>query len=373
MDEYNPFPINGYIDSNLFCNRSLETNRISADLRNNRSCTIFSLRKMGKTALISHIFKQNSERNSIYLDILDTQNVSELAEVLIKGILPAIESKPQKLLRWTKEIFSRVSPIMEFDPITGQPGLGIKFAGDDAGKRSLEELFAWLSKWDGELWLAIDEFQQIVQYPTKGTEAQLRSFLQFCPALKMIFLGSQQDMLVSMFSDYGRPFYQSSDMLQLLPIPKEEYLPFIARHMEAGKRNVDMQIIDNWYDRLKGHTLYMQQMMNYLYDAKPKKWKKYDYEMFFAGVVQQQEHYFITYRNLLSDIQWKVLQAVAAEGYVEKVQSKEWLMKHKLGTSSTIGAAVKVLTEREMLAKEAKGYRLMNPFFEYWFNYLYHR
>jgi hypothetical protein len=174
-----------------------------------------------------------------------------------------------------------------------------------------------------------------------------------------------------MFSDYGRPFYQSSDMMHLAAIPKEEYLPFIAGHMEAGKRNVDLQIIDDWYDRLKGHTLYMQQMMNHLYAAKPKKWNKYDYEIFFAGIVRQQEHYFITYRNLLSDIQWKVLQAVAAEGYVEKVQGKEWLMKHKLGTSSTIGAAVKVLTEREMLAKEAMGYRLMNPFLEYWFNSLY--
>jgi hypothetical protein len=371
MEEYNPFPINGYVDSKLFCDRILETIRVSENLKNNRSCTMFSIRKMGKTALISHVFKQNTERKSVYLDILETQNVSDLAEILIKGILPAIESKPQKLLRWARDIFSRVSPVMEFDPITGQPGLGIKFAGEDAGKRSLEELFVWLSKCDGELWLAIDEFQQIVQYPTKGTEAQLRSFLQFCPALKMIFLGSQQDMLVSMFSDYGRPFYQSSDMMHLAAIPKKEYLPFIAGHMEAGKRNVDLQIIDDWYDRLKGHTLYVQQMMNHLYAAKPKKWNKYDYEIFFAGIVRQQEHYFITYRNLLSDIQWKVLQAVAAEGYVEKVQGKEWLMKHKLGTSSTIGAAVKVLTEREMLAKEAMGYRLMNPFLEYWFNSLY--
>jgi len=371
IDEFNPFLVSTYLDANYFCNRYKETKRVSENLKNGRSCTLYSIRKMGKTGLISHLFSQNTERNLLYIDIFSTQNVVDLAELLIKKILPLIESKPQKLLRWTKDIFSRISPAMEFDPITGQPGLSIKFAGEDAGTRSLDELFAWLSKWDGELWLALDEFQQIVKYPTKGTEAQLRSLLQFCPALKMVYLGSQEDMLVSMFSDYGRPFYQSTDMLHLDPIPKEEYIPFIIRHMEHGKRYIEPEILDSWYDRLKGHTFYVQQMMNHLYAAKPKKWKKYDYEMFFASVVKEQEHYFITFKNLLSDLQWRVLQAVAAEGYVERVQSKEWLMKHKLGTASSIGSAVKVLTERELLAKEPRGYRLMNPYLEYWFRFLY--
>jgi hypothetical protein len=369
MKDENPFLLNGYLTENEFCNRKTETKRLKENLINGRSSTLFSLRKMGKTGLISHLFSENSGKKSIYIDIFPTQNTGDLAELLIRNIMPAIESKPDKLLRWVKEIFSRISPVMEFDPVSGQPGLSVKFAGDDAGTRSLDELFGWLSKWDGELWLALDEFQQIVQYPNKGPEAQLRSLLQFCPSLKTIFLGSQEDMMVSMFSDYGRPFYQSTDMMQLKPIPKAEYLEFIRRHMEAGKRNVDMEIVDDWYDRLKGHTYYVQHAMNHLYGVNSKKWKKQDYEQFFFSLVQEQEHYFQTFHHLLSDLQWKVLKAISKEGYVEKIQGKDWLLAHKLGGASSVSSAVQTLLARELLAKEERGVRLMNPYMEYWFRY----
>jgi hypothetical protein len=250
----NPFLLNGYSTENEFCNRNSETKRLHANLENGRASTLFSLRKMGKTGLISHLFHLNSQQKSIYIDLFPSRNISEMAEFLIKGILPVIEKKPEKLLRRVREILSRISPAMEIDPLSGLPSFSIKFAGEDAGNRSLDELFHWLAKWDGEIWLALDEFQQIVQYPEKGTEARLRSLLQFCTCIKPVFLGSQQDRILSMFSDYGRPFYQSTDIIKLNPISESDYIPFIQKHMEAGKREVPAAIIEEWYHRMKGHT-----------------------------------------------------------------------------------------------------------------------
>ena len=362
----NPFVLNNYTNDLQFCNRKKEVKRLRDNLENGRASTLFSIRKMGKTGLISHLFNQNKSSKSIYIDLFSSQNSADFATLLLKNILPVIEGKPERLLRRVREIFSRISPVMELDPVSGQPTFSVKFAGDDAGNRSLEELFTWLASWDGEVWLALDEFQQIVHYADKGMEARLRSMLQFCPCIKPVFLGSQQDMIVSMFSDYGRPFYQSTDMMKLDAIPKEEYIPFIQYHMEAGKRDVPISVMEDWYLRLRGHTWYVQHAMNHLYATRPGKWNDSRYDDFFRKLVLEQEQYFITYRFLLSDLQWKILMAVAREGSVQKIQSKEWLMQHKLGTPSSVAAAVKLLCDRELLVKEPGAYRLMNPYMEYW-------
>jgi hypothetical protein len=58
--------------------------------------------------------------------------------------------------------------------------------------------------------------------------------------------------------------------------------------------------------------------------------------------------------------------AVAREGSVQKIQSKDWLMTHQLGTPSSVNAAVKLLKDRELLAFENGSYRLMNPYMEFW-------
>lgn len=367
----NPFLVNGYSTDNQFCNREVETKRLQANFENGRASTLFSLRKMGKTGLISHLFFLNPGAKSIYIDLFHTQNTTELAEALIKGILPVLEKKPEKLLRRVREIFSRISPVMEIDPMTGLPSFRVKFAGEDAGSRSLEELFTWLSRWEGQVWIALDEFQQIVHYPEKGTEARLRSLLQFCPAIQPVFLGSQQDMMVSMFSDYGRPFYQSTDIIPLHPIAEAAYLPFIQRHMEAGRRVVPVAILKEWYQRLKGHTWYVQHAMNHLYAEKPTKtWTPSDFESLFRRLVWEQEGYFTTFRFLLTEFQWKVLVAVAREGSVQKVQSKDWLLAHRLGTPSSVQAAVTLLKDRELLAFESGAYRLMNPYMEYWMRHV---
>jgi len=370
MEQFNPFPINKYIGDKYFCNRALESNSILSSLENGRNATIFSLRKMGKTGLISHLFAQKNKINSKYFDILYTKNELEFTTILIKHILPAIESKPEKLIRWAKNIFSKINPTIEFDTITGQPAVNFKLNDNDSGIQSLDELFAFLKNWDGELWIAIDEFQQIVQYPESGLEARLRSWIQFCPSIKWIFSGSQEDMLVSMFSDYGRAFYQSADLLKLEPISKQEYIPFIMEHMKEGKRMVDETVISSWYDKLKGHTYYVQYAMNHLYAVKPKNWNSRQYEEFFKEIIFRQEPYFVTYKNLLTSLQWKILEAVAQEGYVEKVQSKDWLMRHKLGTPSSVSAAIKLLNKRELLAFDQQGYRLMNPLMEQWLKHI---
>ena len=340
---------------------------MASALQNGRNCTLFSIRKYGKTGTISHLFHQNSDKKSVYVDLLSTQNIAQMANAIGKAMLPQIETQPQKLLRWVGSIFSGIKPAITFDSVTGQPSVEMGITTESLAFKTLEEIFNWLRQWDGELWLALDEFQQISQYPEKGTEAHLRSLIQFCPNVHVIFSGSQRNLLLRMFTDYGRPFYQSTDLLELKTLEKSEYLAFIWRHFEAGKRQFEHEIIADWMDRLRIHTYYVQLAMNKLYAAKPKKWKPIDFERFFLQILEEQEVQYVTIRGLLTDLQWRVLEAMALEGNVEKTAGKDWLMKYKLGSASSIQAVITAMDDREMIVREENGYRLMDPMMEHWF------
>jgi len=52
----NPFLIKGYISPQYFCNRLSETDTLISAIRNNQDITLFGHRRLGKSALIHHVF-----------------------------------------------------------------------------------------------------------------------------------------------------------------------------------------------------------------------------------------------------------------------------------------------------------------------------
>jgi hypothetical protein len=58
----NPFVISGYASPELFCDRENETKRVLSSIKNGRNLTLISLRRMGKTGLIQHVFHPETQK-----------------------------------------------------------------------------------------------------------------------------------------------------------------------------------------------------------------------------------------------------------------------------------------------------------------------
>jgi AAA+ ATPase superfamily predicted ATPase len=56
MNQRNSFPVAGYHGSALFCNRQDEVRRLSANVQNGVHTTLLSIRRIGKTGLLYHLF-----------------------------------------------------------------------------------------------------------------------------------------------------------------------------------------------------------------------------------------------------------------------------------------------------------------------------
>lgn len=344
----NPFIITGYQGSKFFCDREQETNTLMSNLVNGQSTTLIAIRRIGKTGLIRHVLAQlPADYTDIYLDILPTENLKEFLNALTTAIFSGIpeRSKPgKKILDFIKSL----RPVVSFDPLTGLPQLALDTRPGEA-ERHIQSVLEFLESYPQKVIIAIDEFQQILYYPEKNTDALLRSIIQSLNNVRFIFSGSQQHLMTQLFTDPSRPFYQSAGFLKIEKIKPEAYTSFIRHHFENAGITISLETIDamlNWADH---HTYYVQLLCNRVFASAQRKMGDEFWKTQAAQLLQEQEIVFFKYRDLLTKHQWNLLKAIAHEGTVYYPTSKDFIAKHELGSPATVLRSLHALTEKEMI------------------------
>jgi uncharacterized protein len=364
MELDNPFLTQGYAGKEYFCDRQSETKKLRTTLENGRNVTLISLRRMGKTGLIHHAFYE-MKTDCVYVDILHTSNLKEFTTIFSKAVLNQLESPIGKSWNQITSIFKKIQPSIKLDPLSGQPAFDLTIATEKEAENTLEDIFSYLKKRKKKAVIAIDEFQQISFYPEKKTEALLRSCIQNLHHIQFIFSGSSKHILTAMFSHANRPFYQSTQFLFLEHLKKEDYAAFILHHFSRFKKRIDVNSIDEILEWSRLHTFYVQLICHKLFlkiekSSSPKLLAEVKEEIF-----EENEPYFISYKNLLSDQQWNLLKAIAKEGEVSKINQKTFLNTHRLSASS-VQRSIKALEEREMIVHESGAYRVYDVFLGRW-------
>lgn len=72
-------------------------------------------------------------------------------------------------------------------------------------------------------------------------------------------------MMGEIFASPSRPFYQSTAIMNLLPIDESVYTDFIQRHFEKNGKRIEQETIHTIYNRFEGVTWYIQFVANSLY------------------------------------------------------------------------------------------------------------
>jgi AAA+ ATPase superfamily predicted ATPase len=368
----NPFPVSGYYGAALFCDREEETKRLVTNVRNGINTTLLSIRRMGKTGLIWHVFetlKKDKKIRCIYIDIYATQSLKDFTNQLAAGILKAFPEK-QNLGKKFMNVLKGFRPIISFDGLTGEPEVSFDFSTPKQNEQSLAGVFSFLETQDVRIVIAIDEFQQVVLYPEKNTEALLRTLIQPLKNVQFIFSGSNKHMLSDIFSNSKRPFFSSTQPLYLAPIPERIYLSFIAELFKKHKRKIQedaLTFIGNW-TRL--HTYYTQVICNKIYSTEIKDITLAVVQHTCSELLNEQATVFLQYRNLLTTVQWNLLKAIAKEDKVYQPSAKSFIAKNEIGTPANVQRALEALMNKEMIYRERdeKGnyYRVYDCFLSRW-------
>ena len=365
----NPFIYEGYEGSDYFCDRIKETEKIISNLKNGRNLTLVSPRKIGKTGLIKHTFQSIKEMEPdavcIYTDIFHTYDQYTLAQALGKAIIQQQLSSSKTAMNKVLRFFSMWRPTLSFDPITGSPTVSVSMERSQT-EHTIDSIFQYLKNCGKEVYFAIDEFQTIADYREQGTEALLRSHIQFIHNVHFIFSGSRQHLMFEMFGSPKRPFYQSTDMMSLQPLHKEIYYDFANRFFKEKGGSFSEQVFHELYHQFDGYTWYLQSILNRLYEQEKQVTDYNQVKEAIQIILSNKADQYETLLSFLTTNQQKLLKAIADDGTVYQPLSIGFLQKHELPGASSIRKVLNTLIEKDLIYHTNEGYIIYDRFFDLW-------
>jgi len=344
----NPFITTGYHGRDYFCDREDETQTLLDNISNGRSTTLTSIRRIGKTGLIRHVLTNlPPDQTGIYVDILPSENLNEFLNVLASAVFNTIPEKSttgKKILDFIKSL----RPVITYDPLSGHPQVTFDVRPGET-TRNIASVFQYLENFPQKVVVAIDEFQQILQYPEKNTDSWLRSIIQSLNNVRFIFAGSQQHLMTELFADPSRPFFQSAGFLRIGKINRVQYSTFIRSHFQKAGKQISAEVINEILDWTDVHTYYVQLLCNRVFATDSIIVTNETWKVEAARILQEQEIVFFKYRDLLTKQQWFLLKSIAHEGEVYYPTSKDFISKYALGSSATVLRSLHALLTKEMI------------------------
>jgi len=370
----NPFVLNVYRSPSYFCDRDHETAEILDAIEQKRSLTIHSIRRMGKTALIKHIFYKLARKKNhhlIYLDILDLTNARDFVNALSSSIIASLEKSQEGFIKKVTKYFGKYRPVFSVDTITGAPSLALDIRTDPDVQFSLDTVFSFIGSQKKTFVIAIDEFQQVNEFDIKTIPATLRKFLQQYSNLVFLFSGSQRNMLLELMTSPKHALYRSTQLMSLDRISSDAYTKFIQNHFRKAERKISSEIIEDGLAWTMRHTYYTHWYFHRLWSMTSAPTAKAAAELK-RRILQDNEAVFLNYRNLMTKAQWKLLSAIGKETEIQEPTAKAFLSKHRLGAASTVQRSLDFLLNAEMLYQEYQGktkkpsYRVYEVFLSRW-------
>lgn len=368
----NPFLLKGYVSKVLFCNRQKEVDLLYANVQNGIDTTLISPRRMGKTGLIFRFFehlRDQEDVKSIYVDIFSSRNLSEFIKLFAEAILVGFPEKTP-VGKQFMEFIKGFRPLIGYDPFTGQPQIQINYQSAQEKEYTLQGLFNFLENQGEKIVIAIDEFQQISDYPEKNIEALLRTYIQNLANIRFIFCGSRKAMMINLFSNVKRPFFGSTQYLYLEKIDKTDYSLFIRNKFSESGIGITEEALTMVLSWSLMHTFYTQSLCNMLYYMAESEITIDTVKLACLELLKRNEPVFYQYRQLLTTAQWNFLIAIAKEGEVKQLTAQKFISQYEIGTPANARRISRALLDKELLLelpnKKETVYRVYDVFLSRW-------
>lgn len=366
----NPFITFGYESADYFCDREEETRRLISLLTNGNHTALISPRRMGKTGLLHHCFAQPEIEESYFtflIDIYATKNLQDMVFQMGRSIVKRLKSKGKSFIDTFLLYVTSLRTGISFDG-QGNASWNINIGDIKSPAFTLDEIFNYLQSADKRCIVAIDEFQSIVNYPEKNTEALLRTYIQQCRNAVFVFSGSQQSLMNEMFSSPARPFYQSVSMIFLSPVNEQKYDFFAKDLFSRYQKTLKDGVLSYIYNRYDGVTWYIQKLLNQLFAGTTVGSEAClnDVKLSEQLILSQNEESFKDTLFQLTIKQRDLFTAIAHEGKATQITGGPFIKRHHLTSASSVQKAAEVLIAKQLLTCHHGEYEIYDKFMAKW-------
>lgn len=243
------FPL-GLAKGDAFCNRINERNQLQHNIEKCRHTLISSPRRYGKTSLVNKALDDlRLPYEKIDLSLVTTEeSVRDYILFAIQRLLTKLQPSYKKAYEIAKQLLSNFKPKLIIDEEIGAR-IELTYEKKDNPLTQITESLLSLDlvakKTKKRAVIFIDEFQQIATLENHETiEAAIRSAAQELQMVTLIFSGSNRKLLLMMFDDKKRPFFQLCEKIFLERILVSDY----TKHLQKFAKKF-------WGKDLPGNTL----------------------------------------------------------------------------------------------------------------------
>jgi len=384
----NPFKYGGVVSGEFFYNRVDDVKRIKADIQNGNNLIIYAPRRYGKTSLIIKILSEleNESINTIYIDFFNVIDQKKFLEIYSIKVLQKQKLSVEKAMTQFRSFVRNLVPSVTFDK-DGNPSFQINFQENIGAEKSFEDVVNLPEKMSvGKKWVVVfDEFQEINRLNGDNFEKQLRAVIQFHKNVSYVFMGSKTHLLLNMFRDKSRAFYNVGKIIKVEKIPEDETIKFLTERFADFNLTLTKDSAEYIINVSENIPYYIQFIAAEAWQTKvavehppiedsygkadhpgwineKTKIEKKDIDTAVNRLIDAQSDYYLELYSNLSSYQKKVLFAISESG--SNIFSKEYTAKYGLSSGSSTQRAVQKIVDLAIVEKSGEEYLFSDPFFK---------
>lgn len=367
----NPFTLKEIPVGSAFCDREQE----QADLINigvaGENVLLYSPRRYGKTSLIRKVQHQLESDSALtaYCDLFGVSSIEEIAGRIAKSIY-TITRKNEKLFQKSIRFLTSFRPILS-PSHDGGIAVSVQPAYTSEPMELMETTMASLQRFVQDfphlVHIVLDEFQEICEIDNSiRIEGLLRHHIQRMQC-GFVFVGSRRRILLEMFNDRKRPFFQSTVNYELKTLPQNDLIDFIVSQFENSGKYISPSLAAEICDIIDRHPYYVQKFCFFLFDRTKKKVTRKDISDNYRLVLESEKALFESILRGLTAKQLGILKAIAREP-TKRLFAAEYMTRHNLKSTGGIQRGLKVLTGEDLVERHpAEGtWNVIDPLFRQW-------
>lgn len=367
----NPFTLKTIPPGAPFCNRDQELGDLYRHAVNKANVVVFSPRRYGKTSLVKRVQFDLQQKGflTFYADFFMVSTVNDIAERLAKSVYSVLHEKQSLLkkgMRYLK-IFKTFRPVLKPSAengfaLTVEPS-SYAGSGMDLLDSVLEELGLFIRKESAKVHIVLDEFQEIMELKRSPVEGLLRKHTQNHPC-SYFFVGSRRRVLLDIFSQRKRPFYQSALMYPINPLPHGHLTSFLVEQFDAAGKKCSLEMAEQISKRTFQYPYYAQLLAYNVFEVSGRVVEGKDIDAGLERLLASERYGYEAIVQGLTAPQIALLRALASSPD-SKILSSDFLRRYKL-TVGGIQNAQKKLVQLDLIEKNEDVWRVVDPVFATW-------
>ena len=369
MRERDYFPL-GVAKGLAFCNRESETEILVDNLKNGKHTLLMATRRYGKSSLALHSLNLCG-LPYVEIDFYMASNERVVESYILDGVVDLIGKSfgpVEKIISSIKRHLKNLKPKLNIETVACKLELAVDSLIDPATnvKEALLLIEKLLEEKGKQAVILMDEFQSVgIIAQGTGIEGAIRHVAQKTKHLTILFSGSNRKLLKTMFEDETRPLYKLCWKMQLKRISPEHYNNHLKKaSLAAWNLKLEDNVCNEIISLTERHPYYVNKLCDRLWSYHKKKPPTVtDASHAWLELIEEEKSDAIKEILQLSLGQKSVLVNIA-KGISQLTNSKSIIDLQM--PSSSIMAALEGLEEKDIIEKEGKVFKIINPIIKFY-------